>query len=160
MNVLSSLPLIPIFWRYRCLLGFSRQATKKHLAHKSWVGQTPRMKRKKKKTWSIKLRLSWHLTSSHQETLTPKLFLWSQCSLDDWTKSKLQSSWVWWDESELVLANFLSTWHNPQSFGKRGLLIEKMPHQTGLWASVWYIFIIDNWWERAQLTVSGMILEL
>lgn len=42
--------------------------------------------------------------------------------------------------------------------GRGKFWLRKCPHQTGLWASLWCIFIIGNWCERAQPTVSGVTL--
>lgn len=38
---------------------------------------------------------------------------------------------------------FLPTWHKLKS-SEEGIAVEKMPHQTGLWISMWCILLIDD----------------
>lgn len=47
------------------------------------------------------------------------------------------------------LVNFMSFW-------KRKPELRKHPHQIGLLANLWWIFLIDNWCGRVRLTVGSI----
>lgn len=49
-----------------------------------------------------------------------------------------------------VLAGSLSTWHKFESLEKREPLLRKCPHRTGLYASLWAIALINNWFGRTR----------
>ena len=42
-----------------------------------------------------------------------------------------------------------------ESFGKREPQLRKCSRHIGLWASLWYSVLIDEWCGRAHLTVAG-----
>jgi len=48
-----------------------------------------------------------------------------------------------------VLAGVLSAQHKLESSEKREPQLRKLLHQIGLWG----VFLIDDWWKRAQPTV-------
>lgn len=49
----------------------------------------------------------------------------------------------------------MSSRHKLESLG-RGNSIEKMLPPAGLWASLWYIFLISGWYWRTYLTVNSV----
>ena len=62
--------------------------------------------------------------------------------------------WVSWSRCQL---DFMSTWHKLESSEKKEPQLSYCPYQIGLWANLWCIFLIDNWWGRAHITVSGAV---
>ena len=46
--------------------------------------------------------------------------------------------------NDVAQASFMSTWPNLVSFKKSELLLTKYTHKIDLWASLWYIFLIDD----------------
>lgn len=50
-------------------------------------------------------------------------------------------------------AGFIITWRKPIVW-KEMTSVENKPHQIGLWASLLDIFFVDDWCERAQITVG------
>lgn len=54
------------------------------------------------------------------------------------------------DSGDVLLAQFMSTWHKHESFWKRGPQLRKYSHSIGLWASQRCVFLIDSWCASAQ----------
>lgn len=54
-----------------------------------------------------------------------------------------------------MLNIFISTSYKLESFWKKGPQLIKCPHQTGLWANLWFVFLIDGLCVRAQLTMCN-----
>lgn len=54
-----------------------------------------------------------------------------------------------------ALASFISIRRKLESFGNREPLLRKCPHQNGLWANLWLIFLIDSGCGRTQFTVGS-----
>lgn len=71
-------------------------------------------------------------------------------------------SWDFWLRGhhrltkEGVCASFILTWHKPESLGRGNFNGEKCPKQISLLANLWYAFLIDNRWGKAQVTVGGV----
>lgn len=60
-----------------------------------------------------------------------------------------------WNKGPRTLSVLLLLWHKLESHGKREPQLKRCLHQTGLWASLWTIFLTDNWYGMAQLTGGG-----
>lgn len=77
-------------------------------------------------------------------------YLWTCRSfcLDCWVQSS----------SMLPRVCFLLTWNKQELYWKHSLNQENAPcpHKTDLWVSSCWIFLVDYWCQRAQLTVSGI----
>lgn len=70
----------------------------------------------------------------------------------------LRLSWNSWKSSFISLpCYFLSTGHKLESFGKREPKLGGGGESVsnGLWASLWGIFLINDWCRRAQPTMVG-----
>lgn len=55
-----------------------------------------------------------------------------------------------------VLPSFCQFDTNQSHFGRRNVNWENAPHQTGQWASLWWLFLIEGWWGRAQSAVGSV----
>lgn len=60
----------------------------------------------------------------------------------------------------ILLASFMSVWHEPESSGEREPRLRNAPSSLACGkCNVCYIFSTDDWYGRAQLTVGNAILH-